>query len=211
VAKYEDLIRKRRACNNNNDRGKEITINDVTTGEALADNPFSMIISSHSFSNNEIAPKKPLFFDTSSKVNITPDYGNFKQNSIMDLNKRLYSIITGGGRVKAKAFGLFIEYLIRPDGFRRSVRFVHNIVDDDVTDSDNGTVKRKIGRPKKKKIKLYRYMLEAFKKDSEVLQLLEQKGAIADKKKTATFAEKFADFSITRLTLADNFGDFAAL
>jgi hypothetical protein len=84
-------------------------------------------------------------------------------------------------------------------------------VDKDVTDSDNETMKRKIGRPKKKKIELYRHVLEAFEKDSEMLQLFEQKGAIADKEKTAAFAKKFADFSITRLTLANDFGDFAAL
>jgi hypothetical protein len=84
-------------------------------------------------------------------------------------------------------------------------------MDENVTNSDNGTIKRKIGRPKKKKIELYRHMLEAPEEDSEVLQLLEQKGAIADKERTAAFAERFADFSITRLTLADNFGDFAAL
>jgi hypothetical protein len=84
-------------------------------------------------------------------------------------------------------------------------------VDEDVTDSDNGTMKRKVGRPKKKKIEFYRHMLEVFEEDSEVLQLLEQKGAIADKERTAAFAERFADFSITRLTLADDFGDFAAL
>jgi hypothetical protein len=87
----------------------------------------------------------------------------------------------------------------------------NNIVNKNVTNSDNGMVKRKIGRPKKKKIEFYRHMLEAPEKDSEVLQLLEQKGAIADKEKTAAFAEKFTNFSITRLTLANNFGDFAAL
>jgi hypothetical protein len=84
-------------------------------------------------------------------------------------------------------------------------------MDENVINSDNGTVKRKVDRPKKKKIELYLYMLEASEKDFEVLQLLEQKGAIADKERTAAFAERFADFFITRLTLANNFGDFAAL
>jgi hypothetical protein len=79
-----------------------------------------------------------------------------------------------------------------------------------VTDLDSGTIKRKIGRFRKKKIEFYRHMLEAPKKDSEVLQLLEQKGAIADKERTAAFAERFADFSITRLTLANDFDNFAA-
>jgi hypothetical protein len=43
----------------------------------------------------------------------------------MNLSKRLYFIITGERRVKAKVFSLFIEYLIGPDGFRRSVRLAH--------------------------------------------------------------------------------------
>jgi hypothetical protein len=125
VAEYENFMRKWRACNNNNDRGKKIIISNVTASEILVDEFFSMIISSHSFSNNEVARRKSLLFDIGSNVNITPDYGNFKQDSIMDLSKRFYSIITGGGRVKAKAFGLFIEYLTGPDGFRRSVRLAH--------------------------------------------------------------------------------------
>jgi hypothetical protein len=125
VAKYEDLIKKRRACNNNNDRSKEIIINNTTANETLANNPFSMVISSHSFSNNKIAKKKPLLFDTGSNVNITPDYDDFEQNFIMDLSKRFYPIITGEGRVKAKAFGLSIEYLTGPDGSRRSIRLAH--------------------------------------------------------------------------------------
>jgi hypothetical protein len=54
-------------------------------------------------------------------------------------------------------------------------------------------------------------VLKASEENFEVLQLLEQKGAITDEEKTAVFAEKFANFSITRLTLADDFGDFAAL
>jgi hypothetical protein len=125
VAKYEDFIKKRRACNNNNDRSKKIIINNITASEALANDPFSMFIFSHSFSNNEIARRKPFLFDTGSNVNITPDYNNFEQNFIMNLSKRFYSIITGKRRVKTKAFGLFIEYLIGLDDFSRSVRFAY--------------------------------------------------------------------------------------
>jgi hypothetical protein len=125
VAEYEDLMRKRRACDNDNDRGEKIPVSDVTASGVLADGSLSMVISSHSFSNNEVARRKPLLFDTGSNVNITPDYGDFEQASIMDLSKRLYPIITGGGRVKAKAFGLSIEYLTGPDGSRRSVRLAY--------------------------------------------------------------------------------------
>jgi competence protein ComGF len=62
VAEYENFMKKRRAYNNNNDRGKEIIVNDITASGALADDSFSMVIFSYSFSNNEITKNKTAPF-----------------------------------------------------------------------------------------------------------------------------------------------------
>jgi hypothetical protein len=53
----------------------------------------------------------------------------------------------------------------------------HNVVPEDITDSEDGLVKRKRGRPKKKKTEVYQaWVLEAPEDDESIHQALQQEG-----------------------------------